>query len=216
MGYFINGIDVSRWQGVNINWQTVKSEGYLFSFIKATDGSAYKRQFIEMEIKQANDAKKAGLKIGYYHFAHPNDFGGIERDAQDEAYYFLKTLGEFPKPNFPLVLDLEDQNILINSEDTEKWIGIFQKIIKNEGFDLIMYSYKGYLDKHLPSTHNFGNLPLWIASYPRIFDINKPPKNPTGWDSWAVWQFSDKGNVNGITESSVDLNVMKEEFFNNY
>jgi lysozyme len=216
MTNYINGIDVSRWQGVDINWSKVKSDGYLFSFMKATDGSAYKSQFIEMGIKQATDAKKEGLKIGYYHFAHPSDFGGLEQDARDEANYFLKTLKRFPTPDFPLVLDLEDEKMSINPKDTVTWLTTFKNVINKAGFELIIYSYKDYLDRVLPKDHPFANVPLWLARYPKEFDISKPPQTARGWASWMMWQYSDKGQVKGITHSGTDLNVMRKDFFDKY
>jgi lysozyme len=215
MADLINGIDVSRWQGINIDWNKVKSDGYLFTFVKASDGSAYKRQFIEMGMKQANDAKNAGLKIGYYHFAHPNNFGGFEKDAKDEAEFFVSTVKEFPKPNFPLVLDLEDEQMNLNKQETKGWIEIFQTILKNAGFDLMLYSSKRFLDMKLAPDHNLGNIPLWMAIYPRIVDLTKFPKCPIGWDAWNIWQYAYQGKVNGIT-GNVDLNIMLKDFFDKY
>ena len=211
----IHGIDVSRWQGTNIDWDKVKADGFLFAFVKATDGSAYKRQFIDMEITQANNAKNAGLKIGFYHFAHPNSFGGLDKDAEDEANYFLKTLEEFPKPDLPLVFDFEDEKMVLTQKDTVQWINTFRAIINNAGFELMMYSYKSYLDQMLPADHKFGDMPLWLARYPKIFDITKFPENPIGWNSWEIWQYSQQGIVNGIA-ANTDLNLMTPEFYGKY
>ena len=216
MANLIKGIDVSRWQGPNINWQLVKSGGYLFSFMKATDGSAYKQQFIDMGIQQAQEAQSAGLKIGYYHFAHPSNFKGLEQDAEDEANYFITTIKSFPKPNFPLVLDFEDEKIALSESEAEKWITVFQSILTNANYEMILYSYRGYLNRTLPSNHKLGALPLWLASYPKNFDKNKSPLNPTGWNSWAIWQYSDNGKVKGITLTGCDLDLMTKEFFDKY
>ncbi|WP_175622046.1 glycoside hydrolase family 25 protein [Chryseobacterium schmidteae] len=216
MANLIKGIDVSRWQGTDINWEKVKTNGYLYSFMKVTDGSAYSNKFIEMGKIQSNDAKKAGLKIGYYHFAHPSNFNGIEKDAKEEANYFLKILKTFPTPNFPLVLDLEDEKMTLTQDETEKWIIEFKRIITNAGFELIIYSYSDYLNRSLPKNHQLGQMPLWLASYPKVFDINVFPKNPTGWTSWIMWQYSDKGKPNGFTSTGSDLNLMTKDFFNKY
>jgi len=217
MATYLNGIDVSRWQGANINWDLVKSDGYSFVFIKTTDGSSYKEQFIDIGRKHANGAKGAGLKIGYYHFAHPTNLGGLEEDASAEANYFVSTINKnFPKPNFPLVLDYEDEKINITSEESQKWINTFYKIVKDAGYELIIYTYKSYIDKNLPKTHDCGRLPLWIASYPKTFDFEKLPPLPIGWNSIPVWQYSAKGQVKGIESTSTDLNVMTKDFFDKY
>lgn len=216
MTNLIKGIDVSRWQGTDINWEKVKADGYLFSFMKVTDGSAYSSKFIEMGKIQATDAKKAGLKIGYYHFAHPSNFSGIEKDAKDEANYFLKMLKTFPKPNFPLVLDFEDEKMTLSLDETEQWITLFRKVIITAGYELIIYSYADYLTRRLPKTHQLGQMALWLASYPKNFDIKVYPNNPRGWASWIMWQYSDKGKPNGFVSSGSDLNVMTKDFFDKY
>ena len=212
MSNLIHGIDVSRWQGTDINWNMVKSDGYQFTFIKASDGSAYKRQFIEMGIKQANEAKNAGLKIGYYHFSHPSNFGGLEQDAKDEANFFLETIDNFPKANFPAVIDLEDARMNLAQRETEEWIEVFKTILINSGIETMLYSSKRFLDRNLPSNHQLGIVPLWLAIYPRNFDINKHPRSPIGWSSWDIWQYG-QGKIKGDKHGAVDLNLMKEEFY---
>lgn len=216
MEKFINGVDVSRWQGTDINWKKVKADGFLFSFMKATDGTAYSQKFIDMGIKQATDAKAAGLKLGYYHFAHPANINGVEKDATAEASYFLKVVKTFPKFNFPLVLDIEDEQIKLTPDETEQWILQFRKVIQAAGHELILYSYANYLNRNLPANHQLDILPLWLASYPRVFDINKFPKNPRGWSSWVAWQYTDKGKPDGFTTTGCDLNVMTKTFFDQF
>jgi lysozyme len=216
MPKFINGIDVSRWQGPDIDWKKVKLDGYLFSFMKASDGSAYKKQFIDIGIKQATEAKAAGLKTGYYHFSHPTNQGGLEKDAKDEANFFLKTIKLFPVPNFPLVLDLEDEKMTLTQAETEQWVISFKSVIEKAGYTLMMYSYRPYLDRVLSKAHKLGTMPLWLANYPREFDINKLPKNPAGWATLSIWQYSDKGQVKGITNIGTDLNIMDKNFFDKY
>lgn len=212
----INGIDVSRWQGTDINWKKVRLDGNMYSFMKTTDGSAYSQKFIEMGKTQANEAKAAGLKIGYYHFAHPTAINGVEKDATEEAVYFLKIVKTFPACNFPLVLDLEDEQMNLSPQDVEKWILKFKEVINKAGFELMLYSYADYLNRSLPKNHQLGNLLLWLASYPKVFNINTFPKNPRGWSAWQIWQYSDKGMPAGFTKTGCDLNIMSKEFFSKY
>jgi len=205
-----------RWQNTNINWQQVKAAGYAFAFVKCSDGSAYKQQFIDIGRTHAKNAVAAGLKIGYYHFAHPTNHGGLVNDATSEANYLIATLKtDFPTPNFPLVLDFEDENMHITTAEAKTWVETFYNVLQQAGYEMIFYTYKVYVDAHLPATHGFGALPLWLASYPRNFDINKLPKNPVGWTGWEIWQYNDKGTVKGIS-GGVDLNIMNKAFFDKY
>jgi lysozyme len=208
MDEYIKGIDVSRWQGTAIDWEAVRDEGYRFAFVKVTDGSAYKRPFIDMGIRQAEGAKAAGLEVGYYHFAHPHNFGGLVKDATDEAGYFLQTLEEFPKADFPLVLDLEDEKNPLTREDTARWVESFRSALREAGFEMMLYASKGYLARFLPEHHVLGDLPLWLAYYPKTFSMKRPPTSPAGWAAWDIWQYTDRGQVRGIA-GNVDLNVRR-------
>ena len=62
--YEIVGIDVSAHNG-DIDFDRVKAEGIEFVFIKATEGSTFKdKRFVD----NVRKARKAGLKVGAYHF----------------------------------------------------------------------------------------------------------------------------------------------------
>lgn len=211
----IKGIDVSRWQGLNIDWEKVKNTGNKFVFIKSSDGSAYKKSFIEIGKRQAQNASNNGLKIGYYHFCHPDNFIGVEKDARKEALFFLNTVKTFPKCQFPLTLDWEDEKIRLNNVEAELWIKTFSDVIHQAGYDLILYSYSNFLNRTISKNHEFSKLPLWLASYPKVFEPKSTPKLPKGWDNIVIWQYSEKGIVSGIT-GKVDLDLMNITFFNRY
>jgi len=66
------GIDVSHWQGT-INWNSVKSAGYTFAFIKATEGTSYTSDTFSA---QYTGAYNAGIIRGAYHFATPDTSSG--------------------------------------------------------------------------------------------------------------------------------------------
>src|SRR6188474_2638725 len=62
------GTDVSHYQSASLNWSSLKSNGIVFAWAKATEG---------LTVNDANyttfqaNAKAAGVLIGSYHFAHP-------------------------------------------------------------------------------------------------------------------------------------------------
>lgn len=217
MEELIQGIDVSRWQGTNINWQQVKNAGYEYVFVKVTDGSAYKQEFIDGARIQAQGALNAGLKIGYYHFTHPGSMPSVQDDAVSEATFFTKTLlSDFPKPNFPLVADFEDEGMQLNAHDADIWITSFKQEIIKAGYEFMLYTYAVYSDKHLPSNHTHGDIPLWIARYQKPVNLNNLTSPAHGWDEWKIWQYNESGVVQGINGNAVDLNVMKKDFFDKY
>jgi len=72
----------------------------------------------------------------------------------------------------------------------------------------------GDIHKHVKiETQNFClNLVVRIC---KSEPVVKPPKLPNGWDSWAIWQYSDKGKVAGI-DNNTDVNIMTKDFFDKY
>ena len=66
-----HGIDVSNHQG-RIDWKTVSKDGNVqFVYIKATEGATYVSPTFESNIKEA---RKAGLKVGCYHFLRATSY----------------------------------------------------------------------------------------------------------------------------------------------
>lgn len=193
------GIDVSHHQG-KIDWLTVaKSTPKVdFAYIKASTGigSQDPRAFYN-----ATEAKRSGIKIGYYHFCSLNDKNEIE-DATEEARWFIKVIKNLPSFDMPLVLDIEDNNPNVHLDPNEvvNWIGTFFKTLEASGVkDYAIYSYTSFLDEHLPHNHTFGNIKLWIAQYRSTLTL------PRGWNKSWLWQYSAEGRINGIS-TVVDLN----------
>jgi len=53
---------------------------------------------------------------------------------------------------------------------------------------------------------------VWICKYEKAVQL---PKLPIGWDSWAIWQYSESGKVAGI-DNNTDLNIMVKDFFEKF
>ena len=77
--YPIAGIDVSKHNG-DIDYQQVRDDDYQFVFIKASEGMTYKDDAFE---RNYQGARKAGLKVGAYHFFRKN------RTGQEQAENLL-------------------------------------------------------------------------------------------------------------------------------
>ncbi|MFA5207247.1 MAG: glycoside hydrolase family 25 protein [Candidatus Paceibacterota bacterium] len=218
------GIDVSKWQE-NFNWtNAVKSTNPdfpnpQFALIKASQGES-KDRFVMMN---ANGAKTAGLKIGYYHYAKQYIGANIEAniiaDAKTQANFFVSTVQSLPHaPDFPLILDMEDEtdangNIIrgwsVDKKVNDKWINTFVAELKNKGYNTILYGGKPFYTEK--TSNNFGSQPLWHAQYPEKPEQTNPTI-ATGWKDWTIWQFSSKGKING-NKGDVDISVMRKNFF---
>jgi GH25 family lysozyme M1 (1,4-beta-N-acetylmuramidase) len=210
LGYL--GLDCSKYQK-DITWSLAKAAGIDFAIIKITEGGTYHEDNIYNLKARILDAKKNNVKVGYYHFARPGNIFSPEQDASEEAQNALSHIGFLPSANFPLTLDIEaysDSNIWDNKVDhMNKFIQTFINKLKDRNIDVIIYSYKSFLDDN--ASPIFGSYPLWIAAYLNNPEVNLPVI-PIGWNEWQIWQFTEKGQVNGYN-GDIDLNIMKKEYF---
>lgn len=189
-------IDISKWQGKDIDFKAVKGDGVNKVYIKASEGVGSINTFVKI---QAEGAKKEGLLIGYYHFASLNN-KNVLKDAVDEANYFDSILKTLPKSDLPLVLDIEENKSQLIRDEVYNWIKAFFAQLEKLGYtDYVIYSYTPFLNANLPMKHDLGKIRLWIAAYtPTV-------KLPKGWDKYWMWQYTSKGQVKGI-KGNVDLN----------
>jgi len=196
------GIDVSHHNGV-IDWKKVAGDGYKFVYLKLTEGKSY---VDKTTYNNYIGAKNAGLRVGFYHFAHPTN------DPIAEVDFFLKKLGEM-KADLPHCLDLEENKGLSKTKVSAfamKWLEYLQK---KTGITPIIYTGASFISANF--TNSLAKYPLWVARYAggskRVQGFNSPGSS-TIWRSWAMFQFTDSGKVNGI-KGNVDINEMDLNFF---
>jgi len=203
------GIDISHHNEL-INWTAIKDSGTSFVYIKISEGVGtpdYKAK------EHASNAKQIGLRIGYYHFCRPDkrNGGSVKTDATAEADEAIKIVESLPKPDLPLVLDLEDQtnwDTPLDPPEYLMWVTSFINRIKEKsGIGCMIYSRKEYLDRKLPHDHSLGENKIWVSYYPSIPDTNNVAC-PVGWDDWAMWQYTEKGAIGN--NSRLDINILKD------
>lgn len=194
-----DGIDVSHHQGT-IDWKTVSKDSRVkFVYIKATEGSSHKDSKYSYNIK---NARKHGLKCGSYHYFT------MHSKAQAQFNNFKATAKKNNQDLIPMV-DVE-----LNGKDKNGWmidgchtgkkmpkerdriiltLGKLLELIEKEyGCKPIIYcSYASYVQV---LCDDFKDYPIILGNYaqkPRI-------------DGYLIWQFTEKGRVNGI-KGAVDL-----------
>lgn len=189
-GYSVYGIDVSRYQG-SINWSEVRSGevDIQFAYIKATEGITIKSSKYP---KQRKAARKMNIAAGAYHFFRPTV------DAASQASYFLK-FADLKSGDLPPVLDVEVLDGCTEKQLTQG-VAVWIKAVKTAcACEPVIYTsdhmYQKILKKAFPDSR------FWIARY-----SNKKPKDFGKQEDVLFWQFSDRGQVNGIGQP-VDLNV---------
>lgn len=208
------GLDCSKYQ-IDINWTKAKAAGIQFAIIKITEGTTGREDNIYNLKARVLSAQKNGVKVGYYHFARPGNINIPEQDALEELGNVLTCLNKLPKANLPFVLDIESYSKQLIWKDIEKtdhmnrFISTFFNGLSAKNIKSILYSYKSFVDTN--TTPAFSTYPLWLAAY-----LNNPevslPAIPNGWNEWKIWQFTEKGQIDGYV-GDIDLNIMKKSYY---
>lgn len=183
------GIDVSGYQG-NIDYKKVKNAGIEIVYMKTSEGSNYIDSKFERNYEQA---KANGLKVGFYHYVTAR----TESQAIRQAIFFVSVIAN-KVPDCRLAMDFESFGNLSKQEINKIGLAFIQEVEKLTGKEMVVYSnastanntWEGEITKY----------PLWVAQY----GVNRPQNNGT-WESWVGWQYTDVGEVNGIS-NSVDRN----------
>lgn len=194
-------IDVSHHNG-KINWTKVAMDGVKGVYIKLTEGTSF---LSKTAYSNYLGAKNAGLRVGFYHYAHANN------DPIEEVNFFLKKLGNM-KVDLPHCLDLEENKGKSKSQVNAfalKWMDYLQK---KTGITPILYTGYSFMNNF---TSAMAKYPLWVARYAggskRVQGFDGPGSS-TIWRTWAMFQYTDSGKVKGIS-GNVDINEMDLNFF---
>lgn len=182
-------LDISEYQPT-VNWAEVKADKrYVIGgvYIKATEGVSITDPKLASHVQSAIDAK---IPFGLYHFAHPNLNSGA-----DEANHFLSVAKQYAC-NFIPVLDIEVPTSGMTQAHLNSWMQWWDKIITEHFPTYMIYSDRGYFDQY--DFSKYTNHPLWIAAY------QGTPPNTDPWPTYTMWQYTDAGQVSGIS-GKVDM-----------
>jgi GH25 family lysozyme M1 (1,4-beta-N-acetylmuramidase) len=189
------GADVSHYQGT-IDWPTVKRDGVIFAWAKATEGTSFTDPYFT-----ANEThcKSASVLIGAYHFARPDsNVGALGADA--EAAYFWSIAKTYITGGGGYLMPMLDIEQAPGSSYTKAslsiWVNRWCNDIVSYGASNgvvvkpVIYTFTSYASTWLNSTVT--QWPLWMASYPSNPDIqNGAPASTSPWNTWDIWQYAD-------------------------
>lgn len=193
----ITGIDVSSWQGNNIDWSKVKTSGISFAFIKATEGSSYTNPNFQRDWRET---RHHNICRGAYHFFDPRV------PVKKQVAHFVSTVKELHEGDLPPMLDLETESWWQSIPPADRLplvIAWLQAVEEKLGLPPIIYT-GFYFARDILRTSGHRELlkyKLWTAHYTKApGPLIAPP-----WKTWTFWQYTDRGRVPGII-SDVDKN----------
>lgn len=184
--YQAKGIDVSRWQGV-IDWEAVKTDGIQFAMIGV---GRYKTGYVDVQLKRnLENANKLGIPVGVYLYSE----AVTEEQAREEADFVLDQIDGY-KISYPIAFDIEDTVHLglTTKERTDITIA-FLEVIADAGYYPMVYASESWLNSRM-DLNRLAKYDLWVAKW----------ANSISFRPFTIWQYSDKGKVNGIN-GYVDL-----------
>ncbi len=205
-----NGIDVSKWQG-KIDWARVKAQGIDFAVIRigfrGENGKIYKDEYADYNIQQAD---KAGVLVGVYFFSTAVSID----EASEEARWVKENIKNYPI-SLPVVYDCEGFNKgdsrmykLTAAQKTDNALS-FIKEIKAAGYEAMFYASKSDLQGSFQTERIEKAAKIWVAHFDG--KIYPTAQNPDYSGKYSMWQYTNKGVVEGVT-GDVDLVVSYEEF----
>ena len=202
------GIDVSRFQGT-IDWAQVAASGIDFAIIRVgyRDSSTGEIKADTNAKYNMQEAEKNGIKIGAYFFSTAISTS----EAVEEAKWVADYIAQYPI-TYPVGFNCEGfdkessrQYNLTQDERSAIAVAFLDKIY-SFGYTPIFYASRGELagDAKWNTSQIQNKYKIWMAWYNQ--DTSNLASGPQYDGSCAMWQYSNKGTVTGISKP-VDVDV---------
>lgn len=194
------GIDVSEFQGEDIDWKQVRESEIEFVIIRLgyrAYGETGELVLDDMFDRNMQGALDAGLNVGVYFFSQAITPG----EAVEEAEFVLEHVRGY-EIDGPIVYDTEeikgdtartDNN---TRQEFTNYCKVFCDTIEQAGYDPMIYANMKWMAFTL-DMEQLADYDFWYADY---HDVPQCPYE------YEIWQYSETGAVPGIN-ANVDLNV---------
>lgn len=195
----IIGVDISSYQG-DVDVEKLKNQGIKFIYIKATEGSTHEDLYFK---KNWESAKENELLAGAYHFF------SFDSSGKGQALNFINAMGDNIEGRLIPAVDIEyygNYKNNISKDDIIKELKDFLDELENK-YDVkpIIYTTPKFYNNYLKD--DFKEYKMWISS---LFI----PINFTYNGNWYIWQYINKGKLDGYkgSEKYIDLNVINKKY----
>jgi lysozyme len=194
-----HGVDVSFAQG-EIDWDAAKASLQLdFAYARATFGTNPADDDGDLFRRNHDECKRLQIPFGCYHFFR------FDQDGNAQAEHFLEQInGRYGQ--LRAMVDVEEESGY--GRDLDEMIAnlaAFNAAVERAlGARVIIYTNGDTWNGRMGGTSDFAGHQLWVADYT---SAPAPEVMPAGFESWALWQYSDAGvllRTDGTT-CSVDL-----------
>lgn len=192
-------IDVSTYNG-DIDWYKVKASGINYAMIRV-GYRGYETARLVLDKRFHNNmsqATAAGVKVGAYIVTQAVNTA----EAVEEASFIVSACRGY-NVSLPLAIDVESagngsgRGDKISSSERTAVINAFAQTVNSSGYTAMLYANKDWMNNRIYA----GNVgcSVWLAQYRSSCTYTGP---------FAMWQFTDKARVNGIS-GDVDMSAWK-------
>lgn len=202
----ILGIDIYNGNSntAPVDFAKLQSAGVQFALLKASYGSPCPEQVDKSFKTYYNAAKAVGMPVGAYHFLYARDV----ETAKVEAQFFLDTIASC-QFEYPVMLDVEDDHGSLAGLDKATLTDIviaWLDYVQSRGYYVTWYANPDWRKNRLDVDR--------LAPYDPVlacYDGNTPDTADYSAEC-GIWQYSDKGVLDGITEHYVDMDVAYKDY----
>ena len=199
----MKGIDISSYQGT-VNFQKIKNSEYQFVIIRLGYGDNILSQDDKKLQYNLTKCMEYNIPYAFYLVSYAKNFTGQE--SVDSEIEHTKRLIANTNP-FCIFYDMEVNSIKYLGKNTLTNQAIkYCDYFKNQGYQVGIYAnkdwYTNYLDYDKLKSKNYK---IWLAHY----GVENPSLE------CDIWQYTDKGEMEGIDANTVDLNIMYKNFLSN-
>lgn len=190
------GIDISAWQGSNVDFNKLKADGIEFVILRAGFGTSASQKDSQFE-NNYRKAKAAGMPIGAYWYSYAYSV----EDAKKEAKAFQAVLAG-KQLEYPVYYDVEDPTqVSLGKTTLTNMVLEFGKSMEIAKYWAGFYSnlnwMRNYLDYNVLKRFTF-----WLAQW---------APQPTFEGDFAMWQYSSTGRTSG-TPGNTDMDIVYIDF----
>ncbi len=191
-GSNVKCIDISSWQGSNVDFNKLKSSGINYVILRSGFSTTSDNQFVNYY----NKAKAAGMKIGSYWYMCAQSVN----EAKKEAEACIKVLGG-RELDLPVYYDVEEPDVLYSHSQTEltNMSVTFCEALKAKGYKVGTYASGSVYARNYKL-----NTDLFRQKGYSIWDAEWASSNSVACD---IWQYSENGYVSGIS-GNVDMDLI--------
>ena len=195
---YAHGLDLSSWQGSNLNFQNIKNAGYSYVILRA--GTTYgKDSCFETYYKRA---KAAGLNVGAYYYSYATTVAGAQKDANNMISWISGK-----KFEYPIYFDYEDPSQDYLSKTTSKNICLkFMDMLANKGYLVGLYT-GYYKSTQLLLSEICEKYEFWVAYY---YDNTHTSLGSSFCKRYGMYQYTCTKYVNGA--GPFDANVAYKNY----